>query len=448
MGTVTTSQIDELTALRAENAALRSQLEEIAEEPVAQQQRRRFSSRPLVAVVLVTIGALLAPVAIAATFAAQQATNTDAFVATFSPLSGNAGLQRLVADKTVEAIDQRVNVPQLTGDAFDALAGLNLPPRAQAALQGLRASATAAIEDRIRSTVQDYLASPSFASLWTQLLRTAHSQAVATLTGQGSAAVVLKDDGSVAVQLGPVIAAVKQRLVARGLSFAASIPSVNRTIVVADWNGGSQVRSGYALIVALGAWLPWISLGFLAAGVLVARRRTRALGRAAVALAAASLLLLAAIGIAGVLVVQALSPRLLPSDSVRAIWDGLVAFPTALAVAVTVLAVCVAFVAWFAGSSPSGERVRGGLLRGIGTARDGAERRGITTGRFGLALGRWRVAIRVAVSVIAAAIILFIRPVTPALIIWTLIGALVVIGLSELLSRPAPVPVPVDPVAA
>jgi hypothetical protein len=110
-------------------------------------------------------------------------------------------------------------------------------------------------------------------------------------------------------------------------------------------------------------------------------------------------------------------------------------------VAVTVLALCLALVAWYAGSSPSGERVRGGLLRGIGAARNGAERRGVTTGRFGLAVGRWRAAIRAAVAVVAAAIILFVRPVTPALIIWTLIGALVVIGLSELLSRPAPVPV-------
>lgn len=443
---MTITEIDELAALRAENAALRSQLD--VAEATAVPPRRRFSFRPLVAVVLVTVGVLLAPVAIVTTYAAQQVSDTNAFVATFAPLAKNPGLQKLIAERAVAAIDQRVNVKQLTGEAFAALAGLPLPPRAQAALQGLQGPATAAIEDRISSTVQDYLASPAFAALWAQLLQTAHTQAVDTLSGAPSAAVVLRDDGGVAVQLGPIVAAVKQRLVQRGLTFAASIPPVNRTIVVATWNGAGQVRNAYTLVLALGAWLPWVALAFMAAGVLVARRRARALGRTAVALAVTTLLLMASIGTGGLFVRQSLAPRLLPVDSVWAIWGELVAFPMALAIAVTVLAVCVALVAWYAGSSPSARRVRGGVLRGIGAARNGAERRGITTGRFGLAVGRWRVVIRVVVSVIAAAIILFVRPMTPSLIVWTLIGALVVIGLSELLSRPAAVPVPVVPVEA
>jgi hypothetical protein len=48
-----------------------------------------------------------------------------------------------------------------------------------------------------------------------------------------------------------------------------------------------------------------------------------------------------------------------------------------------------------------------------------------------------RVLLRVSVAVIAAVIIVFTRPLTPALIVWTLVIAVVVIALLELAERPS-----------
>jgi hypothetical protein len=40
------------------------------------------------------------------------------------------------------------------------------------------------------------------------------------------------------------------------------------------------------------------------------------------------------------------------------------------------------------------------------------------------------------VALIAAVIVLFVRPLTPGVVIWTLIGAAVVVAVLELLQRP------------
>ena len=68
--------------------------------------------------------------------------------------------------------------------------------------------------------------------------------------------------------------------------------------------------------------------------------------------------------------------------------------------------------------------------------RDSAERHGITTGRTGEWMYTQRALLRAVVAAIAAAVVLFVRPLTPSLIIWTLVLAALVIGLLELLQRP------------
>ena len=67
----------------------------------------------------------------------------------------------------------------------------------------------------------------------------------------------------------------------------------------------------------------------------------------------------------------------------------------------------------------------------------------MTTGRFGEFLARWRVPIRIGVGVIAAVLIIFVRPLTPGFIIWTAVIALLVVVVLRLLERPVVVPTPV-----
>jgi hypothetical protein len=179
----------------------------------------------------------------------------------------------------------------------------------------------------------------------------------------------------------------------------------------------------------------------LAAGVIVARRRARALIWAAIALAISMLLSLAGIGIGRPIAVGALSPSVMPADAARAVYDSVTAFLASSAVAVTVLAVTVAIVGWLAGPFRLPRRLRaaGGSL--ANTIRGSAERHRLTTGKFGEWLYRQRVLARVLVALGAAAIVLFVRPLSPALVVWTAVIAVVVIALFEVLQRPPAVAV-------
>jgi hypothetical protein len=73
----------------------------------------------------------------------------------------------------------------------------------------------------------------------------------------------------------------------------------------------------------------------------------------------------------------------------------------------------------------------------LASARRAAARHGVTTGSFGVGLDRWRGAVYIAIALIAAAVVLFNRPVSVSAVIWTVIVALIAVVIVELLRRPA-----------
>ncbi|ROQ05997.1 MULTISPECIES: hypothetical protein [unclassified Curtobacterium] len=429
-----TSTEDELAALRAENARLRIRLagQTADDTPV----RRRGWGWAIPSAALIVVGALLAPVVVITTWAQREVTSTEAFVATFAPLARDRAVQTLVADRTVGAIEDQLDVAGLTGALFDGIRGLDLPPRAETALSALEAPATAGIQDLVSGTVDRFVASDQFADLWKQLLRTGHTQMVASLSGDRRAAVAIGADGSIGIQLGPVVAEVKERLVDRGLTFAERIPAVDRTIVIATSDAAVRAQTGYTLLQVSAVWLPWLLVACIAVGVVMARRRARALTLAAVGVALAMLATLAGIGIGRVFAVRALAPDLMPRNAARAVYDAVVAFAAHAAVAGAVLAACVALVAWFAGSSDTARRMRSLAVRGAGALRRRGDALGIGTGRVGVQLYRGRVVIRTLIALGAATVIVLGRPLEPALVVWTLVGALVLVAVLEVLQRP------------
>ena len=87
---------------------------------------------------------------------------------------------------------------------------------------------------------------------------------------------MITDEGVVGIQLGPIVAEVKQRLVDRGVGIASAIPEVDRTIVVAQSDSLATIRVVYSLAVTLGWWLPVLMLLFFVAGIAFARRKATA----------------------------------------------------------------------------------------------------------------------------------------------------------------------------
>ncbi|MFP3466219.1 hypothetical protein [Leifsonia sp. SIMBA_070] len=439
----TAELLQRIAALEEENASLRVQAaqEPTSTDPVpagapATSKHRRGWPWTLLATVLIVLGSVLAPLAVVSSWAKVQLTDTDSFVATYAPLVHDAGVQAFITDETVKAVQEHVDIPQVTSQVIDGITGLGTGPVATKALDSLKGPLAQGIVSLMQSTVQRFVASPAFAQVWQQALRTSHDQLVATMQNNPKAAVTVGADGSVGIQLAPIIERVKQLLVAQGLTFANQIPTVDRTITVAQNSSIPTLQLFYGLAVAAGAWLPWVAIGLLALGVIVARRRALALIWAAVALGLAMALTLSAIAVGRLVFVSSASPSLVPTRLAQTLYSTVTDAMIATSVAVLVLAVAVALVGWFAGPFGVPRRLRGFFGAGVAWVRQSAENHGITTGRVGEWMYAQRVLLRTAVAVIAAAVVLFVRPLTPALIIWTLVLAALVVAVLELVQRP------------
>jgi len=430
-----------IALLEAENAALRDAAQPPAlPEPIAPQTsspaRGRSWAWALLSAVLVLIGIVLAPVAIVATWVRADLTDTDRFVSTFAPLARDADVRAFVTDQTMAVVDDTVDIEQLTSDLVDGITSLGTPPRATDALNAIKGPAAAGIRSLLESRIAAFVQSEAFADVWSTALRVSHRQLVAAMTNDPDAAVRLGGDGTIGVQLGPIIDAVKAALVDQGIGFASRIPTVDRTITVAQSDSLPAVQLYYGVAVGAGVWLPWVALAFLAAGVLVARRRATALIATAVVLGVVMAAMLAAIAVGQALFITSVSPTLLPSGVADELFERVAGGMRDTAVAVLTLGIVVAVVGWLTGPFAAPRRLRAvarslcAQLRGFGEARN------VTTGRVGEWVYRQRTLLRAAVAVVAALVVVVSRPLTPGLIVGTLVAAGLVVAALELVQRP------------
>lgn len=432
-----------IAELEAENAALRAGIgssDGVAGETDAAasagRTTRRGWGRTATAVVLVVVGLLLAPVAVITAWARLELVDTERFVATFAPLAEDPAVQAYLSDEVTAAIEEQVDIPALTADVFDGIRSLELPPRAETALGLLEGPAAQGLQTLVGNVVDRVVESPAFADVWSSTLRITHRQFVAAMQGDPDAALAIGGDGSIAVQLGPIVEAVKQRLIDQGVGFAEAIPEIDRSVVIARDDAFVLIRTIYALAVGAGTWLPWIALAFLVAGVVVARNRAKALVWTAGGFALVMAILASGIGAGRLFFIGAVSPSVMPSDAADSIYSGLIELMLSTIVALLVLGVLVAIVTWFSGPWRPARAVRGFAESGFGSLRRTAAAHGITTGRFGVALDRWRGIVYVAIAVIAAVVVLFSRPVTTGQVVTTLLVALLALLIVEVLRRP------------
>lgn len=430
-----------IEALESENASLRatatadvSSARTAISAPAPRAKRHR--GRTIAAVALVIVGLLLAPVALVSAWARLQLVDTDRFVATFAPLAEDPDVQVYIADQVTTAIEEQVDIPALTKDVFDGIRSLDLPPRAEDALGLLEGPAAEGLSRLVGTAVDRVVTSDAFADVWAAALRASHRQFTAALQGDPDAALEIGPEGTLSVQLGPVIEAVKDRLEEQGVGFASAIPVIERSVVIAKADSLVLVQTVYTLAVAVGTWLPFVVLALLVAGVLVAKRRSAALVWTAGGLALTMLITLAGFGIGRSFFVGTVSPSIMPSGTAESLYDGLTELMISTIAAFIVLAVAVALIAWLSGPWRPARAVRGFADDGFGAIRGSAEAHGITTGRFGEGLHRSRVAVYAAIAVIAALVLLASRPVAVSTVVWTVVLALVAVLLVELLRRP------------
>ncbi len=190
------------------------------------------------------------------------------------------------------------------------------------------------------------------------------------------------------------------------------------------------------LLNNLGLWLPFIALGLLAGGVLLAHDRRRSLFRGALGVVFAMVTLGVVLALIRTLYVETTPAGVLTAESAGNVFDDLVAFLRSGLRAVGVLALLTALAAFLAGPSAGAVRIRRGLSGGIDSLRAGAESAGLHTGRFGAWAFAHKRGLRLATFLAGGAtLLLWSRP-TVGTVVGVALVVVVVLALIEFLGRP------------
>ncbi|UJP11074.1 hypothetical protein L2X99_05690 [Microbacterium sp. KUDC0406] len=197
------------------------------------------------------------------------------------------------------------------------------------------------------------------------------------------------------------------------------------------------MRTLYQVAIAAGYWLPWVVLALLAAGIALARNRSRTLLLTGIGLFVSFLSLSAGFGIGRLFFIGTVSPSIMPSGTAQVLFAQVTEMMQSVLAALMVLSAFIVVGAWITGRSRPATALRTSGNAVFAKARESADRSGLNTRGFGAALDRWRPAIIVIVIALAVTILLLTRPVSIGSVVWTVVAVLVALLLLEVLRRPA-----------
>ncbi len=425
------SDEDELRRLRARVREL-----EGSQGAGAASVRGRSPWRSVTSAVLIVLACVLAPLSVTATWASTQISDTDAYVRTVAPLADDPAIQNAVADDVTDAVLSAVDVRTLSTDLLDTLAQQpNVPPRLAAALPALAVPITRGVEGFARDQVDSFVASDQFARLWEEVNRVSHDQVVKLLEGNGGGTVSAQGD-TVTLNLGPIVAEVKQRLLDRGFSLADNIPAVNRSFVLAQSDAVTNAQSTYRLLNALGLWLPLVALALFVGGVLLAQDRRKATERGALGVAGAMIVLGVGLALARTYYVDAVPTDVLSPAAAGSSFDTLVRFLRTGLRAAAVLALIVALVAFLAGPSSWASRIRTGLQGGVTSMRGSAEQAGFEPGRAGVWAWAHKRALQVTLAVLGGLVLVFWSQPSGWTVLGVALAVLLAVGIVDFVATP------------
>jgi len=315
------------------------------------------TARGVASTALIVVAAILLPLSIVGGWARTQLVDEDAFAATLAPLSQTVEIQDAVIAASTAAIDTRLDTAGLTSTVVDGLIDLGMGDRAAQALRRLEGPAATALQQVVHGAVADAVRSDTFRTVWEQIVRRAHQALTVAATSDGGGVVVQTADG-LGIQLGAIVAALKESLVAQGTPLASFIPEVDRVVIVGSGENLAAIRTGYAIGVALGWWMPFVTVVLFAGAILLARHRTAALARAGIAAAVGTTILLIAALVGRVWVGASATAAGFSSAAALAIYDRLITGAVGTALVLLIAALVLVATGWLAGASPRAVELR------------------------------------------------------------------------------------------
>ncbi|MFG2788158.1 hypothetical protein [Streptomyces sp. NPDC048419] len=424
---------DELSAReRGELAELRQRVNAL-ESAGPPEAARHHPFRSLGSALLILFAALLALLSVVAVWANSIVQDTDRYVSTVGPLASDPDVQQAVTNRITDAVLAQVDVDALVKQLTEAASAKGVPPQAAKLLGNLDGPIENGLKQLVSSTVERVVTSSAFETVWVNANRRAHTALDKALTGQADGAVKLKNN-EVVVDLGPIVADVKNQLVAAGFAPAAKIPAVHTSFVVFASKDIGKVRSYVRVLEILGGWLPVIALLIAAAGVYVAFNRRHALIGAALAVFVAMLVLGIGITVARDVYLNHLPPGA-SQAAAGSVYDALVKFLRAGVRALAAVALFTAIGAFLAGPSRIAVVTRTGCTRSIGALREVTTSAGLRLGAVGRFVHRFKRWIGVVVLVVAAIVLFTWTYPTTAVVVWTAVITLAALAIREFLDH-------------
>jgi len=208
---------EEVAQLRAERDAAVTALNK-----EGRRRTRRTRVRKVSAAVLVVVFAILLPVTITATWAHRTVVNTDAYVATVTPIAASPAVQAAVSTEITNEIYAALNPQQTIANA--------LPPKA-AKLAGPLSNG---VKGYLQEGINKIIASPKFQQLWVTANQFAHAQLITVLNGDSKA--LQTTNGQVVLNLVPLLNEVLKDVQARAsalLGKNVTLPTISGNTVPA-----------------------------------------------------------------------------------------------------------------------------------------------------------------------------------------------------------------------
>jgi hypothetical protein len=268
--------------------------------------------RRVVAILLVVVAALLAPLTVTALWVRDRILRTDGYVETVTPLA---------SDETVtDALAQRI--------VNELFAATDLEDRVTGALPGpvdvLGPALTGSLRNLALAQTERFLESDTFESLWIRANRAAHEQVVAMFTGRGDA--VTKQDDAIVLDLGAVADAVRERLVDRGVGVLnrVEVPKGAIEVTIFESSLVPQLQTLFDVLDTLATVLPIVFVAVVVGAVAVAPRRRRIIVALGLSVAASTALLSVGIDLGRRITLDEATQASLNADATKAVYDTLV----------------------------------------------------------------------------------------------------------------------------
>ncbi len=249
----------------------------------------KSTGRTVTATILAVLVAVLAIPSVLLVWVNRDVLNADRYVATVAPLAGDPDVQTAVTTRVTTEVMSHLDLSSLLTSMT-----ADLPPTATRGLLALEGPIESALQTFVQNTVQSVVSSGTFAQIWTDANRAAHAGFLAVLTGQGERGIVGTSGDSITIDIGPIVAAAKNRLVAAGFQLAERIPAVQTQYTVVTSPSIGKAQQWFGIFQVLRWAVPVLAAVLLLIALLLSPNRLRTLLITALGIVVAMILLGAA----------------------------------------------------------------------------------------------------------------------------------------------------------